>query len=170
MKTTKSLLSLLLAAMMIFGTLGMTVSADSVYSDVNDGMWSYTDIMYVTEHGLMNGTGGTTFSPAVDVTRSMVVTVLYRMEGSPAVKFDEYAYADIKEGEFYSDAVIWAWENGIVTSVGQNDWGEDLFAPTRAITRQELATMFVRYAEYRYVITEKQADISGYKDIGDVAD
>ena len=170
MKTTKSLLSLLLAAMMIFGTLGMTVSADSVYSDVNDGMWSYTDIMYVTEHGLMNGTDGTTFSPAVDVTRSMVVTVLYRMEGSPAVKFDEYAYADIKEGEFYSDAVIWAWENGIVTSVGQNDWGEDLFAPTRAITRQELATMFVRYAEYRYVITEKQADISGYKDIGDVAD
>ncbi|MBR6681696.1 MAG: S-layer homology domain-containing protein, partial [Clostridia bacterium] len=170
MKTTQSLLSLLLAAMMIFCTLGMTVSADSVYSDVNDGMWSYTDIMYVTEHGLMNGTGGSTFSPAVDVTRSMVVTVLYRMEGSPDVKFDEYAYADIKEGEFYSDAVIWAWENGIVTSVGQNEWGENLFAPTRAITRQELATMFVRYAEYRYVITEKQANLNGFKDFGEVAD
>ena len=118
----------------------------------------------------MNGTGGSTFSPAVDVTRAMVVTVLYRMEGSPEVTFDEYAYADVSAGEFYSDAVIWAKEGGIVTSVGQNDNYEDLFAPTRAITRQELATMFVRFASYRHVITDKQADLSSFKDIGDVAD
>ena len=170
---TKRILSMILAVMMLLCTLtaGMTVNADgTVYSDVTEDMWSYGDIVYVTEHGLMNGTGGSTFSPAVDVTRSMVVTVLYRMEGSPAVEFDEYAYADVADGEFYFAAVIWARESGIVTSVGQNDFGDDLFAPTRAITRQELATMFVRYAEYRYVITEKQADLSGFKDIGDVAD
>ncbi len=170
----KKIISAVLAALMLIGTLsmGMTVSAaESItYSDVNDGMWSYGDIMYVSENGLMNGTGGTTFSPFVDVTRSMVVTVLYRMEGSPEVKFNENAYADVTAGEFYSEAVIWAQENGIVTSTGMNEFYEDLFAPARAITRQELATMFVRYAEYRYVITEKQADISGFKDIADVAD
>ncbi|MBR6808224.1 MAG: S-layer homology domain-containing protein [Clostridia bacterium] len=170
---TKRILSMLLALMMLLGTFtaGMTVSAENTtYSDVTEDMWSYGDIVYVSEKGLMNGTGGSTFSPAVDVTRSMVVTVLYRMEGSPAVNFDEYAYADVASGEFYSDAVIWAKNVGIVTSVGQNENYEDLFAPTRAITRQELATMFVRYAEYRYVITDKQADISSFKDIADVAD
>ena len=108
----KRIISAFLAALMLLGTLsvGMAVSAAGkiTYSDVNDGMWSYKDIMYVSEHGLMNGTGGSTFSPAVDVTRSMVVTVLYRMEGSPNVVFDKYAYADVPEGEFYSDAVMWA--------------------------------------------------------------
>jgi len=163
---------MLLALVMLLSTLsiGMTVSADTAYSDVNEKMWSYKDIMYVSENGLMNGTGGSTFSPAVDVTRAMVVTVLYRMEGSPEVTFDEYAYADVAEGQFYSNAVIWAKEGGIVTSVGVNDDYEDLFAPTRAITRQELATMFVRFASYRHVITDKQADISSFKDIADVAD
>ena len=73
------LLSFLLAAVMLLGTLsvGMTVNAASItYSDVNDEMWAYDDIMYVTENGLMNGTGGSTFSPAVSLTRAMVVTVL----------------------------------------------------------------------------------------------
>ena len=141
MKKVK-ILALMLAVLMLLGTMsiGMTASAaDITYSDVKENMWSYKDIMYVSENGLMNGTGGSTFSPAVDVTRAMVVTVLWRMEGSPAVDFSEHAYADVEAGQFYSDAVIWAKNGGIVTSVGQNDWGEDLFAPTRAITRQELA-------------------------------
>ena len=105
MKNTR-ILSMFLALVMLLSTLsiGMTVSADTAYSDVNEKMWSYKDIMYVSENGLMNGTGGSTFSPAVDVTRAMVVTVLYRMEGSPEVTFDEYAYADVAEGQFYSEA------------------------------------------------------------------
>ena len=171
----KKIMSLALALLMLLGTaitgISVITSAASVtYSDVTEDMWSYGDIMYVSEKGLMNGTGGSTFSPAVDVTRAMVVTVLYRMEGSPAVEFDEYAYADVDAGQFYSDAVIWAKEGGIVTSVGMNENYDDLFAPTRAITRQELATMFVRYATYRHVITEKVADLSAFKDVSDVAD
>ena len=78
----KKFLCVLLAAMMLIGTLatGVTVSAANVtYSDVTEDMWSYKDIMYVSENGLMNGTGGSTFSPAVSLTRAMVVTVLYRM-------------------------------------------------------------------------------------------
>ncbi len=168
----RKILCAVLAAVMMTGTLSIGIFAGDVpvYSDVTEGMWSYGDIMYVSENGLMNGTGGTTFSPTVDVTRAMVVTVLYRMEGSPKIAFQKSAYADVADGEFYSSAVIWAKENGIVTSTGMNEFYEDLFSPTRAITRQELATMFVRYAEYRCVITEKQADLSAFKDASEVAD
>ena len=93
----KKILSMLLAAMMLMSalTVGMTVSAASItYSDVTEDMWSYEDIVYVSENGLMNGTGGTTFSPAVSLTRSMVVTVLWRMEGSPRVTFRD-AFLDV---------------------------------------------------------------------------
>jgi len=79
----KKIISAALAALMLAGTLsaGAMAAKKITYSDVNESMWSYGDIMYVSENGLMNGTGGSTFSPAVDVTRAMVVTVLYRMEG-----------------------------------------------------------------------------------------
>ena len=171
MKTAK-ILSIILAVVMLTGTLAVgTFAADApVYSDVTEDMWSYGDVMYVSKNGLMNGTGGSTFSPTVDVTRAMVVTVLYRMEGSPEEEFVKTAYADVADGQFYTSAVMWAKEMEIVTSTGMNENYEDLFSPNRAITRQELATMFVRYAEYRYVITEKQADLSSFKDVGEVAD
>ena len=130
MKKTK-LLSMFLVAVMLFSPLsiGMTVSATTTYSDVNEDMWSYSDIMYVTEHGLMNGTGGSTFSPTVSLTRSMVVTVLYRMEGSPRVTFKDL-FLDVKDRLFYSDAVIWAKENKIVTATSVTEWGEEFFLPS----------------------------------------
>ncbi|MBQ6789689.1 MAG: S-layer homology domain-containing protein [Clostridia bacterium] len=168
----KKFLCIILAAVMLTGTVSVTAFASDapVYSDVAEDMWSYPDIMYVSENGLMNGTGGTTFSPLVNVTRAMVVTVLYRMEGSPDAPFLKTAYADVADGQFYTSAVMWAKEMEIVTSTGMNENYEDMFSPDRAITREELATMFVRYAEYRYVITEKQADLSSFKDAGAVAD
>lgn len=88
----RKILSFILAAVMLFGTLctGITVSAAAVtYSDVTEDMWSYSDIMYATEKGLMNGTGGSTFSPTASLTRGMVVTVLYRFEGSPRITFKD---------------------------------------------------------------------------------
>ncbi|MBR6807298.1 MAG: S-layer homology domain-containing protein, partial [Clostridia bacterium] len=94
----RKILSLLLAALMISATFatGMSISAAGVtYSDVTEDMWSYDDIVYVTENGLMNGTGGSSFSPAVPLTRAMVVTVLYRMEGSPRVEFKDL-FVDVK--------------------------------------------------------------------------
>jgi len=168
----RKLLSIFLAAVMLLGTLsiGMTVSAASAtYSDVNDGMWSYSDIMYVTENGLMNGTGGSTFSPAVSLTRAMVVTVLYRMEGSPRVEFKDL-FLDVKDRLYYSEAVIWAKNNNIVKATGTNDWGEETFSPDRDITRQELATMFIRFAEYKHVITKTTATLDKFSDKSSVAD
>ena len=165
------LLSLFLAAVMLLGTLsmGIYVSAVSItYSDVNDGMWSYNDIMYVTENGLMNGTGGSTFSPAVSLTRAMVVTVLYRMEGSPRIDFKDL-FLDVKDRQYYSEAVIWAKINNIVNATGSNDWGEEYFSPDRDITRQELATMFIRYAVFKNIKTESTANLDKFTDKADVA-
>ena len=167
----KKILSMLLAAMMLMSalTVGMTVSAASItYSDVTEDMWSYEDIVYVTENSLMNGTGGTTFSPAMSLTRSMVVTVLWRMEGSPRVTFRD-AFLDVKDRLFYSDAVIWAKGNGIVTATTVTDWGEEYFSPDRDITRQELATMFIRYADYKEIITSTDKTLDKFSDKADVA-
>jgi len=166
------ILAVLLAVVMLMSTLtfATTVSAAEVtYSDVNDGMWSYGDIVYVTENGLMNGTGGSTFSPTVSLTRAMVVTVLYRMEGSPRTTFSEL-FLDVEDRQFYSEAVIWAKQKGIVTATSVSDWGEEYFSPTRDITRQELATMFVRFAKYKYIDTANSASLDKFTDKADVAD
>ena len=169
---TKRILSVLLAVLMITATFaaGMTVSASSsTYSDVTEDMWAYDDIMYVTENGLMNGTGGSSFSPAVSLTRSMVVTVLYRMEGSPRTNFTEL-FLDVADRQFYSEAVIWAKQNGIVTATSFTEWGEEYFSPDRDITRQELATMFVRFAKYKNIDTANTASLDKFTDKASVAD
>ena len=168
---TKRILSVLLAAVMLLGilTTGMTASASLPYTDVNEDSWSWEGIKYVTENGLMNGTGGTSFSPTVSLTRSMVVTVLYRMEGSPRVRFKEL-FLDVEDRKFYSEAVVWAKENGIVTGTGMDEWGEEYFSPDREITRQELATMFIRFAEYKNVKTETTATLDKFTDNASVAD
>ena len=167
----QKILALILAFVMLLSmcVTGVTAAEELPFTDVKKN-WAYESVKYVYENGLMNGTGnGTTFSPKDSLTRAMVVTVLFRMSGSPSSNFGATTYGDLKEGAYYYDAVIWAQANGIVTSTGSNDLGEDLFSPNRAITRQELATMFVRFAEYGYVKTDKLADISGYKDVSSVA-
>ena len=171
MKKTK-LTALLLSILMIVtsASMALTVSAELPYSDVNESMWSYDAIEYVTENGLMNGTGGTSFSPAVALTRSMVVTVLWRLEGAPGMDFTPGQFMDVEDGTFYTDAVIWAFENEIVTGTGTDEWGIPYFSPDREITRQELATMFVRYATFKYVITDNDATLDKFTDKDSVAD
>ena len=168
----RKLLSIFIAVTMLLSTAIMSIpvsAANITYSDVNENMWSYGDIMYVTENGLMNGTGGSTFSPAMSLTRAMVVTVLYRMEGSPRIDFKDL-FVDVKDRLYYSEAVIWAKSNNIVKATGTNDWGEEYFSPDRDITRQELATMFIRYAEFKNVKMETTATLDKFTDKADVAD
>lgn len=168
----KRILAMLLAAVMILSIAATGVSAASTdaalpYTDVKEG-WSYESIVYVYEHGLMNGTGGTSFSPKASLTRAMVVTVLYRFEGSPRTSFKEL-FLDVEDRKYYSEAVTWAKENGIVNATSVNDWGEEYFSPDRNITRQELATLFLRFAEYKYVNTESDISLDSYKDASKVA-
>ncbi len=167
----RKLLSAILAAVMLLSmcVTGMAVYAeDSLpFTDVPQN-WAYEAIGYVYENGLMNGTGGTNFSPKESLTRAMVVTVLYRLEGSPRVTYKDY-FLDVEDRKFYSDATTWAKEAGIVNATDVNDWGEEYFSPTRAITRQELATMFLRFAQYKYVKTESTSTLDKFTDKGTVA-
>jgi hypothetical protein len=147
------------------------IDTSKKFIDVTES-WSKPGIDYVVSYGYMNGTGnGTTFSPSDTMTRAMIVSVLHRIAGKPAPSVKN-PFKDLESGQtWYHDAVIWAYENGIVTGTGTDDWGEPYFSPDRDITRQELATMFKRYADFKHVDTAKGvADIASFPDASSVAD
>ncbi|MBQ8524531.1 MAG: S-layer homology domain-containing protein [Clostridia bacterium] len=158
----KRILSLVLALLTVMGMIlgGGIASAEEVspYKDVKVKRWSYADIMYVTENGLMNGTGEGIFAPAETMTRAMVVTVLYRLQGEPQVDVVT-KFTDVKPKAWYGPAVTWAAEEEIVNGVGDGK-----FAPMETITREQLATIIMRYAPMEYIITKETADITGYAD------
>ena len=162
----KRLLSMILSLVMLASifVLGTTAAEVSPYKDVKTSRWSYADIMYVTEKGLMNGTTADKFAPAETMTRAMVVTVLYRMEGSPSVEY-KAAFSDVKKDKWFTDAVIWASQKQIV-----NGMGDGKFAPGDGITREQLAAIIMRYSEYKDIITDARADITGYADYKRVHD
>ena len=95
----------------------------------------------------MNGTSNTLFSPNAELTRGMVVTILYRMEGEPATK-NSGTFSDVKTGRYYSEAVEWAAENSIV-----NGFADGSFKPERAVTREQLASILCRYARFSGITT-----------------
>ena len=168
----RRILSLFLAVVMMLSMAVMSIpaSAELNFNDTN-GHWATDAIKYVVENGLMNGVGnGERFAPNMSLTRGMVVTVLYRDNGSPTVDF-KGKFLDVAEGAYYTAAAEWAYANGIVNGTGFDDWGEPYFSPDRDITRQELATMFKRYADFKSVDTAKgAADISSFPDAASVAD
>ena len=168
----KRITSLLLAVVMVLTTVIMTVGAENPFpfTDVTSADWAYGSIKYVTEKGLMNGTGGTNFTPKANLTRAMVITVLYRMEGSPRVIFNENDYLDVADGQFYSEATAWAYNNKIITGTSTDDWGIPMISPSRDITRQELATMFVRYAVFKHVKMSNEANLDKFEDRDRVAE
>jgi len=157
---TKRMLSLLLALITVLGLAVSATSAveESPYTDVKPRRWSYADIMYVTENGLMNGKSADKFAPAETMTRAMVVTVLYRLQGEPNVDAGT-KFIDVKPKAWYGPAVAWAASEGIVNGVGDGK-----YAPMETVTREQLATIIMRYAPAEYIITEERADITGYAD------
>ena len=126
----------------------------AAYTDIPTD-WAKEGICFVIENGLMVGTTSTTFAPKDTLTRAMLVTVLYRMAGSPAVNAPS-GFTDVDDGQWYSDAIAWAAANGIVNGVGGNK-----FAPSEPVTREQLAAIFFRYAKAE----APEADVlSGYPD------
>lgn len=120
--------------------------------------WSHLGIDFCIEKGLFNGESETRFSPNNTMTRAMLVTVLYRMEGTPEVEPD-IPFADVREGIWYMDAVIWAAENGIVNGMDGN-----LFCPDNEITREQIATIFYRYASFKGYDTSANGSLKPYPD------
>ncbi|MBQ3900887.1 MAG: S-layer homology domain-containing protein, partial [Clostridia bacterium] len=155
----KKLVSLILTAIMIASVTAFSVSAaGSPYIDVKESRWSCDAIVYASEKGYMDGVGGGKFDPAAPMTRAMVVTVLYRREGEPAVTFKD-KFSDVKDGKWYSKAVVWASNRGIVNGVS-----EGIFDPNGKITREQLVTMLHRYCDVKLLDVSKRADLGVFAD------
>lgn len=165
MKRAKCVLSVLLTLCMVFGMIPCTALAanDSMpFTDVKKTDWFYEAVQYVYENGMMSGTGKTTFSPDTTTTRGMIVTILHRMEGSPTVVGE--TFTDAADGQYYSDAVSWASANGIVSGYGNGKFG-----PDNPITREQMAAILYRYAQYKGYDVSQSADLSKYTDAEQVS-
>ena len=127
------------------------------FTDVKAGDWFYDSVGYVYGAGLMNGTSPTAFSPGQTTTRAMIVTILYRYEGSPAAGTS--SFRDVAAGQYYADPVAWAAQNGVVTGYSPNRFG-----PTDTITREQMAAILYRYAQYKGYDVSGRADLSVYSD------
>ena len=134
------------------------------YNDVTAGDWFTSDVIYVTLTGLMNGTGDG-FSPNNNINRAQLVTVLYRMAGQPEVT-GENPFTDVPDGQWYTNAVLWAAENNITDGTS-----ETTFSPNNPLTREQMATFFYRFANFEAgEPIEVTGDLSGYTDADLVAD
>ena len=162
----KRLLSVLLALVMIAAATAVALPAvaASGFTDVEDGRWSASSISYAVKSGYMKGIGDGKFDPAGSLTRAMVATVLWRREDSPAPSGPS-GFTDVPAGEWYSDAVAWGKESGVVKGMT-----ETTFAPEGFITREQLATMLFRFSSSAPVSVPERADLTQFADAGDVSD
>lgn len=128
------------------------------YTDVSQSDWFYPYVAFAYERAWMTGTSETTFSPEETTTRAMLVTVLYRLEGKPAVDAAS-GFSDVSSGSYYADAVAWAKANGII-----NGTSETTFSPNEPVTREQTAAILYRYAQYKGYDVEKTADLTAYAD------
>ncbi len=134
------------------------------FDDVQIPSWYHEGVDFVVGNGYMNGTSETTFAPGLTVNRAMVITVLYRMAGSPEVT-GTHAFADVQADSFYEDAVIWGVENAIV-----NGKSASAFAPGDAVTRQELATFLYRFADHMGCdVSSRYDSLAAFTDADDIA-
>ncbi len=135
------------------------------FKDVAENAWYYDNVRYVYTKGLMNGVTETEFGPAVTLTRAMLVTVLWRLENEPVVNY-AMTFEDIPAEEWYTEAVRWAASEEIV-----NGYSETEFAPNAPITREQIATIIYKYADYKGVAPEGAWAIQlDYADLADIAD
>ena len=134
------------------------------FTDVSEKDWFYGDVMFVYENGLMLGTSKTLFSPHGTATCGMMATILWRMEGSPAPK-GKNSFTDVEAGKWYADAITWTAENGIFAG-----YGKDKFGPDDPITREQLAAIFYRYADYKGYDLAVKGNLDKFKDADKITD
>lgn len=134
------------------------------FTDITPDFWAHDAIDYVVSNNMFNGTTGTTFSPGVVMSRGMLVTVLYRLEGSPDVSGIENPFSDLADNA-YHDAILWASDNRIA-----NGWQDGTFGANGTLTREQLAVFLHRYANYKGYDTNNYSDIGGFSDAKDVGE
>lgn len=134
------------------------------FSDVGPEDWFYEEVLYAVDNGLMNGVGHDLFAPYAPTSRAMIVTILYRMEGEPEAAAAA-PFSDVPAGQWYSDAVAWASENGIVLG-----FPDGTFRPDDIITREQFAAILYRYAQHKGYDVSARADLSAFADAERVSD
>lgn len=134
----------------------------SQFSDVSANAWYTSAVQYAVEHGLMAGVGNNRFGPEEPMTRAMLVTVLWRYAGRPEA--GKNPFTDVPAGQWYTEAVTWAAENGVVSGVGNGR-----FAPNGNITREQMASILFRYAKLTGLDTSKRGELAGFPDEGQVS-
>ncbi|MEK3685044.1 cyclophilin-like fold protein [Paenibacillus sp. FSL R10-2736] len=155
------LISLLLGLVLTICTANPAFAAD--YNDVSDNAWYRSAVEFVTENNLMAGTGKGDFEPETPMSRAMLVTVLHRIGGSPAVAGNG-GFSDVPGGSYYASAVAWAQANRIVTGTGVGR-----FSPHSLITREQFATILYRYAEAKSYDISAYTTLDGYTDASEVS-
>ncbi len=136
------------------------------FDDVASDDWFYGDVEYAVENGLFNGTTASTFAPNGIITRAMMVTVLYRAEGAPEVA-GEATFTDIDENAYYAKAVVWGQQNGIIKGYSETE-----FAPDQNITREQIAAIIHRYAQYKRIDVSvgENTNILSYDDFDSISE
>ena len=134
------------------------------FTDVSEKDWFYNDAMFVYKNGLMLGTSKTLFGPHGMVTRGMMATILWRMEGSLAPK-GENSFTDVEAGRWYADAITWTAENGIFAG-----YSKDKFGPDDPITREQLTAIFYRYADYKGYKLTVTGNLDKFEDADKITD
>lgn len=135
----------------------------NLFADVEKGSWYDEAVSYVTRNNLFKGVTDTEFAPNSDMTRAMFVTVLYRLE-NPTEKSGKNSFNDVKDGEWYAEAVVWAAGNGVVEGMSETE-----FAPNDNITREQMAAIIYRYAKMNGYDTEIASELSQFTDLNEIS-
>ena len=144
------------------GQPGTGESGKEPFADVADTAWYADAVQYVYENGMMNGTSATAFSPDATTTRAMIVTILYRLEGEPAAEAS--GFTDVAANAYYADAVAWAQANDIVNGVSATS-----FAPDNVITREQMAAILYRYAQYKGYDISASNSLNAFADASQIS-
>ena len=137
---------------------------ENPYSDVPEQAWFYDAVKYATENGLFSGVSATEFAPDEAITRGMLVTVLWRSENEPVVNY-LMTFDDVDQEAYFAEAVRWAASEGIVLGYSDTE-----FAPDQMISREEMAAILNRYADYKGLDTSASGDLSQFTDQAQIAD
>ena len=129
-----------------------------VFTDVNTALWYHKAVDYALMNGIMSGMGGNTFQPNGNLSRAMMVQILYNMEGKPAV-VGQSTFEDVSDGDWYHDAIVWANANGIV-----NGLSHTAFGPNGNITREQMVAILYRYAQYKGLDISARTPLTAYAD------
>ena len=142
---------------------GVTAIARFPFTDVVAGTWYYGAAAYAYNNGLFAGMTPTTFAPNATMTRAMLVSVLWRLAGEPAPKVPN-TFVDVPDGAWYTDAVTWAAENGVVSGIGGSR-----FDPSGFVTREQTAEILYNYAHSKGYDVSARADLTAFPDAGSVS-